>query len=1200
VIAVRSIKASGVLCVAVAVVGLFAGFMGATPAFAAKPWWYLSSDTGPAILQQGQTTDEVQEVRVSGTAGDAFELVAEGPPPNYRTIGRTSSLPFDATDEEVQAGLEGIFGAGNVVVSGGPGDEQGTKPYFLTFTGGLSDVLVDGGVINRLRTNGAAKEPVVVRTEGRSDGEILVTAANMGDADLSGAGTPVRIADELPPGLTAVSVEGVPGLTTGLRSEATPMECSVASARSADCTFAGVIAPYEQLQMIVHVDLNAGAKTGEVDESVVSGGNAAQVTAARPITVGAGATPFGVEEYEMAPEEEGGGVDTQAGSHPFQLTTTLLLNQNYKHTRPPGLAKDLNFKVPPGLIGNPTPFPQCRQSLFEATGEANFTNACPSDTAIGVAAVSFDLANAFGYTTIPVPLFNLEPSAGEPARFGFDAAGVRVYLDTSVRTGEDYGVTVSVENIPQEATFLGSRVTFWGVPGDPRHDSERGWDCVDDGLWAEGQPCVPLGQHVPPPLLELPTSCTGPLQTSVDADSWQEEGSFRSAGPAVALPALDGCNALSFTPSLSVAPDGEAGSTPSGLTVGIHLPQEVSLDGRGLGEADVKDTTVTLPAGVALNPSAADGLLSCSVSEIGLENDSEPSCPEASKVGTVRIKTPLLPNALEGAAYLAAQDANPFGSLVALYVVAQDPVSGTLVKLAGEVTLNEATGQIVSTFKNTPQLPFEDFEVHFFGGSRAPLGTPALCGDYTTTSSIEGWAGNSPSMPSSTFQVVSGPNGSPCHDPLAFAPSLTAGTTGIQAGGFSPFTMTMSREDGSQNLQAISLKMPPGLSGLLSSVKLCGEAQADAGTCGPESEIGETTVSVGLGGNPFSVKGGKVYITGPYDGAPFGLSIVNPAVAGPFNLGKVVVRAKIEVDPHTAELTITSDDTGPYKIPTILDGIPLEIQHVNVTIDRPGFTFNPTDCDPLKITGSLSSAEGATDALSVPFQVTDCAILGFAPKFAVSTSAKTSRADGASLSVKLTYPQAPFGSQANIGKVKVELPEQLPSRLSTLQKACTAATFEANPADCPSTSIVGHAKAVTPLLPVPLEGPAYFVSHGGEAFPSLIVVLQGDNVTLDLVGTTFISKAGVTSSTFKTVPDAPVGSFELTLPEGPYSALGTESNLCKSKLTMPTEFVAQNGAEIHESTKIAVTGCPKAKRTEKHKRHGKHGTRAKTRGKKKK
>jgi hypothetical protein len=598
-----------------------------------------------------------------------------------------------------------------------------------------------------------------------------------------------------------------------------------------------------------------------------------------------------------------------------------------------------------------------------------------------------------------------------------------------------------------------------------------------------------------------------------------------------------------------------------------------------------------LPAGIQLSPSGADGLQSCPNAQIGFTGvnpitngyeftDAPAACPDASKIATVAIKTPLLPNPLEGQVYLAAPQnfagalENPFGSLVAMYIVAEDPVSGTLVKLPGSVSTDASTGQIVATFDNTPQLPFEQLELHFFGGARAPLSTPAGCGSYTVAASISPWSSAEAANSSSSFDIESGPNGASCSNPQPFTPGFQAGSTNLQAGGFTPFALTMTRPDADQTLSRVEMQMPPGLLGTLSNVALCPEPQAAQGTCGPESLIGETVVSAGLGSAPFTVTGGKVYITSGYKGAPYGLSIVNPAAAGPFVLDEghpVVVRASIYVDPHTAALRIVSD-----PLPTILDGIPLQIQHVNVNINRPGFTFNPTNCNKTAINGTLSSSEGASAAVSTPFQVTNCASLAFKPKLAASTSGKTSKADGASLKVKLTYPDGPF--DANIAKVKVDLPKQLPSRLTTLQKACLAKVFEANPANCPAESVVGHAKAITPVLPVPLEGPAYFVSHGGEAFPSLIVVLQGYGTTVDLVGTTFISHAGITSSTFEQVPDVPVGSFELTLPEGKFSALGTDSNLCKSKLAMPTLFIGQNGAEIHTSTPIGVTSCPKAKK----------------------
>src|SRR5665213_3317494 len=1040
------------------------------------------------------------------------------------------------------------------------------------------------------------------------EGSIVVAATNLGDAEANGASIPVSITDKLPKGLEATKIEGAyPALGLDNNGHDHEFKCSLELLR---CTLTGKkngfgffepvapVLPYEAREVRIRVKVEPNAPSGTDNETTVSGGGAPTASGTQAVTVSSEPTPFGVERYELRPENEDGSIDTQAGSHPFQLTTTINLNQaaefyglilidqnvgEGEFPQVPALTHDLHFNLPPGLIGNPTPFPRCPEAEFLLSG-------CPANTQVGVASVTVTEPNAVPEIREVVALVNLVPNVGEPARFGFDFHNVPVILDTSVRTGGDYGVVVSVNNISEVVSYLASEVTFWGVPGDPRHNHSLGLDCLDPPPGAICPSERAEEEAHPPPLLTLPTSCTGPLQTSVEADSWLHPGGFLSAPATEPMKGMDGCNRLGFEPSISVAPDGQAASTPTGLTVGIHVPQEASLNPTGLAESTVKEVTVALPAGVVVNPAVADGLQSCGLGEIGLESPGEQSCPEAAKIATVEIKTPLLPNPLVGAFYLAAQNANPFGSLVAVYLVAHDPVSGVLIKLAGEVKPDPVTGQLVARFPNIPPLPFEDGVFHFFGGSRAPLGTPALCGGYTTTASIEPWSGNAAVDSSSEFKITSGPNGSPCSNPLPFDPSLTTGSLNIQAGAFTPFTTTMSREDGQQNLQGIQLHMPPGLSGLLSGVKLCGEAEANAGTCGPESLIGETTVSVGLGGNPFSVKGGRVYITGPYQGAPFGLSIVNPAKAGPYDLEKntacdcVVVRAKIEVDPHTAQLTITTDNTGPYKIPTIIQGIPLQIQHVNVTISREHFTFNPTNCNKMAITGSLLSTEGASSALSVPFQVTNCAVLKFAPKFAVSTSGKTSRSKGASLNVKLTYPKAPFGSQANIARVKVDLPKQLPSRLTTLQKACTAAQFELNPANCPKASFIGHAKATTPLIPVPLEGPAIFVSHGGEAFPSLIVVLQGYGVTLDLVGSTFISKAGITSSTFKTVPDAPVGSFELTLPEGKYSALAANGTLCKSKPAMPTAFVAQNGAEIHESTKITVSGCAKATKAKKSKK----------------
>jgi hypothetical protein len=1168
------------------------------------PWWGLTSEAQPTDLQEVQGRDEVQQLTVSATKGDVVlvnlglfsfeEFFATG-----ESKGR-AVVPYNATASQLQEALATIYPSRKVTVTGGPGDEEGSKPYLITFPSQSVEppVVVGGGGFlggGALSCEGATgshctAEPSIAETvKGSAAANVTIVAENRGDASANGASVPVSIADKLPAGLEAVAIEEFAGNSSFF--DKGPVDCSLSALT---CTFSGTLPAYEVIEVHVSVVVGPGAASGRQSVATVRGGGAAaSATVSQALQIGAGKR-FGIEDYELAPENVGGSLDTQAGSHPFQLTSALTLNREAGPEGPQSVAlpRDIVAELPTGLVGNPTPFTQCTDRQFEESVETEGesvreqVNACPAQSAIGVADITYNL-HRIGLRTSRVPIFNLSPRQGEPARFGFLAEGlVPIFLDTSVRTGGDYGVTVSVHNITQIDNLLGVKLTFWGVPGDPRHDSQRGWGC----LIGSAQ-CPKSTATSPPPFLVMPTACERPYESTLRADSWAAgvTPSFQAAPVSYRLPeALDGCNHLPFSASVGVAPDVSSASTASGLAVDVHVPQEAALNPKGLAESSLRNTTVTLPVGVGLNPAGADGLQACSEEQIGfLPGESSgdelhftpgaPSCPDASKIGTVKIKTPLLPNALEGEVYLAAQDANPFGSLIAMYIVAKDPVSGVLVKLSGKVEPDVVSGQLVSTFKNTPQLPFEDLELHFFGGARAPLSTPALCGSYETNALFGPWSGEASVNTTSSFQITTGPNGGPCTNPLPFGPSLTGGSSNINAGAFSPLITTINREDGQQAIKSVQLHFPRGLSGILTGLPLCPETQANAGTCSQASRIGTTIVSVGVGGNPYSVTGGEVFITEHYAGAPFGLSIVNPAVAGPFNLGKVIVRAKVEVDPHTAALTVTTDSSGPHAIPTILDGIPLQIKHVNVTIDRPGFTFNPTNCNPMSINGTVASSENVASPVNVPLQVTNCAALKFAPKFAVSTQGKTSKANGASLNVKLTYPQGPAGTYANIARVKVDLPKQLPSRLTTLQKACTAAQFEANPAGCPAAAIIGHAKATTPLIPVPLEGPAYFVSHGGEAFPSLIIVLQGYGVTLDLVGTTFISKAGITSSTFKTVPDAPVGSFELTLPQGKYSALTALGNLCTSKLTMPTEFLAQNGAIIRQSTPVSVNGCPKKK-----------------------
>jgi hypothetical protein len=938
----------------------------------------------------------------------------------------------------------------------------------------------------------------------------------------------------------------------------------------------------------------------------------------------------GAAGFTAAAENADGSAVTQAGSHPYAFTTNLNFNETTIEGEfaPDGDVRDAHVSLPPGLIGNPEVITKCTQAQFASTPElshqrgANYTR-CPDSSAIGVAAVhlsGFQPGTKF-------PIFNLVAPPGVPAEFGFNIINTPIPLTPHIRDDGTYGLTVDSLNTSQTLAVFGAKITIWGTPYDASHDGERG-GCV--GTTAT---CPVSG--VAKPYLTLPTSCPGSFVTKVAADSWQASGVYLPDGEpdlsdprwmaaeAVA-PALDGCNKVPFSPTIRAEPTTDRASAPSGLDFNLDFHDEGLTNAEGIAQSHLKTTVVTLPEGLTINPSAGVGLGGCTAADYANETlSSAPGagCPNDSKLGTVEVTTPLLATPVDGSLFIAQPYENPFGSLVALYIVLKDPQTGVLIKLAGKVTPNPVTGQLTATFENNPQLPFEHFNFHFREGQQAPLISPPTCGTYSTQAQLTPWSDLSKVLTDvSSFTITKGYDGGPC--PVGgvppFHPGIQSGMINNKAGAFSSFYLDLTRTDAEQEISGFSTTLPPGLTGDLSGIPFCpeasialartktGAAEEASPSCPAASQVGHTLVGTGVGAVLAYVPG-KIYLAGPYDGAPFSLVAVTSAVVGPFDLGTVVLRFGLKIDPYTAQVSV--DPTAAEPIPTIIQGIVTHVRDIRVYIDRQHFTLNPTSCNPMAITSTLTSSSGQSATVTSPFQDASCASLKFQPTFKVATSGKPSRANGASLTVKLTYPSGSMGTEANIAKVKVELPKQLPSRLTTLQKACTAAQFATNPAGCPAASIVGHAKAVTPILPVPLEGPAYFVSHGGEAFPSLIVVLQGDGVTLDLVGSTFISKAGITSSTFKTVPDAPVGSFELTLPQGPFSALAANGNLCaptrtvlvKKKVTvkvkgrkrtvtrkvakklagslvMPTEFVAQNGAQIHQSTPISVTGCSKAKK----------------------
>jgi hypothetical protein len=1102
-----------------------------------------------------------------------------------------------------------------------------------------------------------------------SDGEVVVTAENLGDATAHGecvqvantgsytdsgcteaAAVPgtgdfeedrVRIADTLPSGWRALGgIAGVQPAPGGAPTETVALSCSPSAL---SCEASAPLAPYDQIEVRIEVEVPAGASTsGALNTLSVSGGNTPSAQLSRPLAVGGGPSRFGVEDYELTLEEEGGGEATQAGSHPFQATGTIALDQgpdtasssSAPQTGPVVPARDIVARLPAGLIADPGTAQRCLEWQLLVSDGLGKGPECSAPTAVGVASVTADQPGGAGTFTVATPIFNIEPEAGEPARFGFfvPVVNVPVLLDTGVRSGpgEDWGVDLSAGELPRNAGLISARVTFWGVPRRASHDDSRGWGCLQatrGRAQSAYEPCENASEELhPPAFVTLPTSCTGPLRSSIEVESWDAPGRVETFGSSVPLQALTGCGALAFTPRISTEPTTHAAASPSGFAFDLSFDMGGLTTAGELAQSDLRQTVVMLPEGVTVDPSAGVGLGGCTqaqYAQVTLGSVGGVGCPEDSKLGTVEIETPLLFTTVYGSLYLAQPYGNPFGepghpggSLLAVYVIARSRAErGVLVKLAGKIVPNPVTGQLTISFENDPQLPFEHFNFHFREGQQAPLITPQACGTYTTQAALTPFSEPASVLQDiSSFQITSGSEGSACPvgNVAPFAPAITAQTLNDDAGVFSPLSVELTRTDAMSEIASYSTDLSSGLTANLTGVPFCPEADVELArrktgareesepSCPETSLIGHTIVGVGVG-SVLDYVPGKLYFAGPFHGDPFSIVSVISAVVGPFDLGTVVIRFGLRIDPYTAQVSI--DPSGSEPIPTIIDGIVTHVRDIRVSIDRAAFTLNPTTCTPLPLSSTLTSAQGQVATVSAPFQAVNCGELSFKPKFTASTRAKTSKANGASLSVRLTMPGT-LGAQSNIRQVKVDLPRQLPSRLTTLQQACTEAQFNANPAACPAASKIGYARTTTPILPVPLTGPAIFVSHGGEAFPSLILVLQGYGVTIDLVGATYISPQGITSTTFKTVPDEPVGGFELTLPQGPYSALAALENLCKvtntitvkkkvtvrvhghnkkvtrriketeSGLRMPTSFIAQNGAVTHQNTPISVTGCP--------------------------
>jgi hypothetical protein len=891
-------------------------------------------------------------------------------------------------------------------------------------------------------------------------------------------------------------------------------------------------------------------------------------------------TSFEVSEKTGFEVSEGVAGLPQASSHPYAFNLSFALNADSQGRSEGGEVRDVLIDLPPGMIGNPTAVPRCTRQEFDG-----FTPNCSPNSQVGV--IHADIP---GLGFAAGPIYNVVPPPGVAGQLGFSVDGLNALQYVSLRNGsEGYGLHVTTNNIPLEVTEV--EATIWGTPGDESHDALRGKNAFsgfETGSRFQG-PILPF--------FTLPADCEKPLETTVSVDSKLDPGHFVSATaysvnsggePA----ALLGCGAVPFNPGVSLAPTVSRTDSNSGLDFDLKFPNDglTNPEPGTVVETEPVKTVVTLPAGVAVNPSAAAGQAACPLSSFEPTGGGTPSCPSASKIGTLLAHSPLLEEPIEGGVYLAEQGHNPFGSLVAIYFIARAPIRGVTIAQAGKVDIDPSTGQLAATFDGLPPVPYSDLALDLREGPHGVLTTPSGCGTYTAQAKFYPFSDpDTATVRSIPFKVTAGAGGGACpagEGALANAPAFGAGTDTPVAGAFAPFVFKVSREDGSQRLGAIDTTLPEGLLGRLAGVPFCSDAQIAAASarsgegqgaleqsspsCPESSQVGVVDITAGAGPDPYPVQG-RVYLAGPYKNAPLSLAIITPAIAGPFDLGAVVVRVGLYIDPNTAQITAISD-----PLPTILDGIPLDIRSVSLDMNRAGFTFNPTSCEPLSVTGQAISTLNQTVGLSDRFQVGGCAGLPFKPAMIISTQGKTSKANGASLTV--TVSQKP--GEADIHKVDLTLPSVLPARLTTLQQACTEAQFNTNPAGCPPGSFIGTAKAITPILNVPLTGPAILVSHGGAAFPDVVFLLQanerGADIRVDLDGKTDIKK-GVTYSRFETVPDAPISSFETDLPQGPHSVLSADGNLCAGKLAIPTELTGQNGALVKQNTPVTVTGCPKAK-----------------------
>lgn len=925
-----------------------------------------------------------------------------------------------------------------------------------------------------------------------------------------------------------------------------------------------------------------------ISTAKVSGGGAPTADTDEDLFEFGPAVPFAIESFTTKVADALGADYTQAGGHPlsasaaFEIPTRKLSSGEEVGVEE---VRSVITDLPPGFIGNPEAVPQQCGSIADVIEDRVSDPTCPPASIVGSVDLESLLTGDVPFEGIA--LYSMKPDRGQPAQFGFvvKRAGLPtpVTISPRLRPDESYAITIDAPQLtkklgPQKLVVKLCSYGVEAVEGPPEYlGGPEVTGCLKPADTGAS----------PQPFLTNPTECAGPPpETKLSVDSWAHPGDFKTA--TAVSPQVTGCEKVPFGPSVLIQPTSSQADSPTGLDVSISVPSEGLESPNGLSQGHLKRAVVTLPKGMAVNPSAANGLGACGSAELKLGTNDPVSCPDSSKVGIAKVQTPLLSEALEGNVYLAKQADNPFKSLLALYLVVESKERGILVKIPGRVN-PLPDGQLVATFDDNPQVPFSALELHFNSGNRAALLNPPKCGTYAITSELSSWSATDPDNPTSTevrtttnaFEVKTGPGGGPC--PVGnLEPRMGAGLSNPVAATSSPFVLSLSREDGSQRFSALDLTMPTGLTAYLRGVPYCPDAvlagiPAAEGTgaqelatpsCPAASQIGMVSVGAGGGSNPFYVSTGKAYLAGPYKGAPISIAIVASAVAGPFDLGNVVVRSAAYVDSATAQITVKSD-----PIPTILHGIPLDVRDIRVSVDKPGFMLAPTNCDPMAVSGLVGGADGANAAVTNRFQVGDCAALGFTPKLKLTYKGQTKVSGNPALRAVLTQP----AGEANIAYTQVVLPQGSFIDNEHINNPCTRAQYAANA--CPETSILGTATAWSPLLDQPLSGNVYFRSNGGEReLPDIVASLKGQ-VNVELVG--FIdaveNKKKRTSrvrNTFAIVPDAPVSRFELKMKGGKLGLIENSENLCKVKNKATVRMTAHSGRRI-KTEPVVQTSCKK-------------------------